>query len=113
MLRPTSAPRPAQTRLNLHGSDADHQPMSQPTQASGAPDRLSIWPVEGGRYGIDASYHGVTGYHRAEIQSELLERASLRVSLRQDLGDTWTLRLGPLTHDAAWLAIEEFIGPQQ
>jgi hypothetical protein len=22
-----------------------------------APDRLSIWPVEGGRYGIDAHYH--------------------------------------------------------
>ena len=26
-----------------------------------APDQLSIWPVEGGRFGIDAHYHGASG----------------------------------------------------
>lgn len=31
-----------------------------------APDRLSVWPVEGGRYGIDAHYHGETGVQRAK-----------------------------------------------
>lgn len=47
------------------------------------------------------------------MQRKTLEAASLRVSLRQDLGDTWTLRLGPLAHSAAWLAIEGFIGPRR
>jgi hypothetical protein len=77
-----------------------------------APDRLSVWPVEGGRYGIDATYHGVTGLERSEAQRQRLEAARLHVSLRQELGDNWTLRLGPLTHSAAWTAIEAFLGPR-
>lgn len=76
-----------------------------------APDRLSIWPVEGGRYGLDATYHGRTGFERAEAQRQHLQAANLTASVRQELGDDWTLRLGPLTHNAAWTAIEAFIGP--
>lgn len=76
-----------------------------------APDRLSIWPVEGGRYGLDATYHGATGFERAEAQRRHLQAANLSASVRQELGDDWTLRLGPLTQSAAWTAIEAFIGP--
>jgi hypothetical protein len=76
-----------------------------------APDRLSVWPVEGERYGLDATYHGTTGFERAEAQRQHLQAASLRASIRQELGDDWTLRLGPLTHSAAWTAIEAFLGP--
>lgn len=77
-----------------------------------APDRMSVWPVEDGRYGIDATYHGVTGFERAEAQLQRLQAAHhLSASVRQELGDSWTLRLGPLTHGAAWAAIEAFIGP--
>ena len=36
---------------------------------------------------------------------------NLSASVRQELGDGWTLRLGPLTHGAAWAAIEAFLGP--
>jgi hypothetical protein len=75
-----------------------------------APDRLSVWPVEGGRYGLDATYHGSTGFERAEVQRQRLQAASLTASIRQELGDRWTLRVGPLTHRAAWAAIEAFIG---
>lgn len=75
-----------------------------------APDRLSVWPVEGGRYGIDATYHGATGFERAEAQQGRLEAARLKASVRQELNDAWTLRLGPLTHGAAWAAIEAFLG---
>jgi hypothetical protein len=77
-----------------------------------APDRLSIWPVEGGRYGIDATYHGASGYERSDAQRARLERVRLAVSVRQELNDCWTLRLGPLAHDAAWTAIEAFLGPR-
>ncbi len=77
-----------------------------------APDRLSIWPVEGGRYGVDGTYQGATGYERAEAQRQRLEATKLQASVRQELGDGWTLRLGPLTHGAAWVAIEAFLGPR-
>ena len=73
-----------------------------------APDRLSIWPVEGGRYGIDAHYHGHTGNQRAEVQVSRLARAGLPAKIREDEAGT-LIRLGPLVHGAAWLAIEAFI----
>jgi hypothetical protein len=74
-----------------------------------APDRLSVWPVEGGRFGIDAHYHGHTGGQRAEVQVRRLARAGLPASVREE--DSGALiRLGPLAHSAAWLAIEAFIG---
>jgi hypothetical protein len=76
-----------------------------------APDKISIWPVEGGRYGIDSTYQGTSGFERAEAQRRRLNSANLTASIRQELGEAWTLRLGPLTRSAAWVAIEAFIGP--
>jgi hypothetical protein len=76
-----------------------------------APDRMSIWPIEGSRYGVDGTYQGATGFERAEAQRRRLESAHLQASVRQEVGDAWTLRLGPLTHGAAWAAIEAFLGP--
>jgi hypothetical protein len=74
-----------------------------------APDRLSVWPVEGGRFGIDAHYHGHTGGQRAEVQVRRLARAGLPATIREE--DSGALiRLGPLAHSAAWIAIEAFIG---
>lgn len=48
-----------------------------------APDRLSAWPVEGARYGLDATYYGgATGFERADLRS-ILVRAR-RDSNRRD-----------------------------
>ena len=74
-----------------------------------APDRLSVWPVEGGRFGIDAHYHGSTGAARAKQQQHRLATAGLRASVRTDNAET-ILRLGPLAHQAVWLALEGFLG---
>jgi hypothetical protein len=74
-----------------------------------APDRLSIWPVEGGRYGLDAHYHGRTGAERAVVQRRRLAHAGLDAKLLEEQ-DTALLRLGPLPHEAAWLALEGFLG---
>jgi hypothetical protein len=74
-----------------------------------APDRLSVWPVEGGRYGIDAHYQGATGVARAQTQVRRLERAGLTSSVRAD-ENGGLVRLGPLAHDAVWLALEAFLG---
>jgi hypothetical protein len=74
-----------------------------------APDRLSVWPVEGGRFGIDAHYQGATGAERARVQEHRLSRSGLTARTRVD-EDGALLRLGPLTHAAAWVAIEAFLG---
>ena len=74
-----------------------------------APDRMSVWPVEGGRFGIDAHYHGSTGAERARVQAHRLKRSGLVAVTRSD-DDGALLRLGPLTHSATWVAIEAFLG---
>src|SRR3954447_23533864 len=71
-----------------------------------APDELSIWPVEGGRFGVDARYHGASGRGRAAQQAGRLERVHLAATVRDEDDGGATLRLGPLAHQAAWLAIE-------
>jgi hypothetical protein len=74
-----------------------------------APDELSIWPVEGGRFGLDARYQGATGRERATAQAQRLERVNLYATVRED-PEGAILRLGPLAHKAAWVAIEAFLG---
>lgn len=74
-----------------------------------APDQLSIWPVEGGRYGIDAHYQGASGRARAGQQATRLGRVNLSATVRED-ADGAILRLGPLAHRATWLAMEAFLG---
>jgi hypothetical protein len=54
--------------------------MSLPAEAGGpllASDQMSVWPVEGGRYGVDGTYQGATGFERAEAQRRRLEAAQL------------------------------------
>jgi hypothetical protein len=77
-----------------------------------APDRLSLWPLEGGAFGIDATYQGATGLIRADAQFERLTQAGLPAQLRQEPGGACTLRLGPLAYGAAWAALEAFLGPK-
>jgi hypothetical protein len=74
-----------------------------------APDRLSVWPVEGGRYGIDAHYQGSTGLTRAERQEQRLAAAGLSASVRTD-ENGGIVRLGPLARQAVWIALEAFLG---
>jgi hypothetical protein len=75
-----------------------------------APDQLSVWPVEGGRYGLDAHYEGETGAQRAEYQAQKLAELNLRATTSPNASGGATLRLGPLAHEAAWVALEAFLG---
>ena len=103
-------------RSNMHARDAAGTDLVRftalpaETGPTWAPDRLSIWPVEGGRFGIDAHYHGATGAQRAEHQRGRLGEAGLVATVRPGPEDGATLRLGPLAHQAAWLALEAFLG---
>lgn len=86
-----------------------YTPLPAETGPTWAPDRLSVWPVEGGRYGIDAHYHGSTGLTRAEHQEQRLAAAGLSASVRNDENGS-IVRLGPLAHQAVWIALEAFLG---
>jgi hypothetical protein len=79
------------------------------------PDRLTLWPVEGGRFGLDAAFSGAFGEDYAKEHRAALKAGGLKASLRHDRApdrhhDTWTLRMGPLTADAARAAVEAFLG---
>jgi hypothetical protein len=42
------------------------------------PDKLSIWPVEGGRFGLDATFTGSSGFERAHRHERLLSAENIR-----------------------------------
>jgi hypothetical protein len=69
-----------------------------------------LWPVEGGRFGLDAHYEGATGGQRAEYQAHKLAQLNLRATVQENPSGGTTLRLGPLAHEAAWVALEAFLG---
>jgi hypothetical protein len=80
-----------------------------PMKAGPVPDRMTIWPVDDGRYGLDATFHGGTGYERAQQHQVELERAGVPHSFRQELDGAWTLRFGPLTAADIATALGAFV----
>jgi hypothetical protein len=72
-------------------------------------DKLSIWPLDSGQYGLDASFQGRSGYERMERHEAVLKAAGVRFSLVQELGDAWTLRFGPLTGIEVSVALRSFV----
>ncbi len=104
----------ARTSISARAARADlvhYTALPAETGPTWAPDRLSVWPVEGGRFGIDAHYQGTNGAERAAHQQRRLAAAGLQTTIRPaGPDDGAALRLGPLTHTAVWLALEAFLG---
>jgi hypothetical protein len=73
------------------------------------PDRLSLWPVEGGRYGIDVSFTGKTGLAPAERWRDFLAEHGMAAKLIQELGGAWTVRVGPVARDDAQRVVGSFL----
>lgn len=67
-----------------------------PAKAGPVPDRLTIWPVDDGRYGLDATFQGASGYQRAGHHEQELSRRGVPYRFIQELDGGWTLRFGPL-----------------
>ena len=77
--------------------------------APGVPDRVSVWPLEAGRFGIDVTYEGATGYELASRHEASLTNAGIPYSFRQEMGGGWTVRLTiPAGHVATVVA--RFVG---
>jgi hypothetical protein len=72
-------------------------------------DRVSIWPMEDGTYGLDATFQGASGYERMQRHEAPLEQASVRWSLRQELDGGWTIRFGPITVADVSTALQAFV----
>ena len=72
-------------------------------------DRLTLWPVDDGRYGLDAVFQGASGYDRCEEHHAALRAAGVDCSLVQNLDNSWSLRLGPLTAHDVGRAIAAFV----
>lgn len=70
--------------------------LNLPAVAGPVPDRLTIWPVDDGRYGLDATFQGASGYERCGYHETQLKRQDVPYNLRQELDGGWTLRFGPL-----------------
>jgi hypothetical protein len=102
----------AHTSTSSRNARADlvpYTPLPAETGPVWAPDRLSVWPVEGGRYGIDAHYQGLTGIERAHVQRTRLEKLGLSATVKHD-AEGGLIRIGPLQHVPTWLALEAFLG---
>ncbi len=80
-----------------------------PTKAGPVPDRLTIWPIDDGRYGLDATFQGETGYERAQVHHELLQADGIPHTFRQELDGAWTLRFGPLPAADVATALGAFV----
>jgi hypothetical protein len=72
-------------------------------------DRLTLWPVDDGRYGLDAVFQGASGYERCEEHEKALKSLGIMYSLLQNLDGSWSLRFGPLTALEVGKAISAFI----
>jgi hypothetical protein len=80
-----------------------------PTQAGPVPDRISIWPLDDGSYGLDATFQGASGYERADWHVDALREAGVRPSFVQELGGAWTIRFGPLSAMEVSKALTAFV----
>jgi hypothetical protein len=72
-------------------------------------DKLSIWPLDSGQYGLDASFQGRSGFERMELHETALKAVGIKFSLVQELGDAWTLRFGPLSAAEVSVALRSFV----
>lgn len=72
-------------------------------------DRLTLWPVDDGRYGLDAVFQGASGYERCEEHEQALRALGARFRILQNLDSSWSLRFGPLTAIEVGKALSAFI----
>jgi hypothetical protein len=72
-------------------------------------DKLTLWPMDDGRYGLDAVFQGLTGYERCEDHSNALKEAGVKCRMLQNLDNSWSLRFGPMTAMDVGRAVSAFV----
>jgi hypothetical protein len=74
------------------------------------PDRLTLWPLDEGQYGLDLSFAGAWGCEDAEQLALHLRARGLPHVLRPDADGAWTVRLGPLSSLQVAGALDAVVG---
>jgi hypothetical protein len=96
--------------LKARRLDADFIVVANlPSQAGPVPDRMTIWPMDDGRYGLDATFQGASGFERAESHKASLGASGVSHSFRQEPSGAWTLRFGPLSAADVSVALMAFV----
>jgi hypothetical protein len=72
-------------------------------------DKLTLWPVDDGRYGLDAVFQGASGYERCEEHRVALKAAGVECRMLQGMDNSLSLRFGPLTAHEAGRAVSAFV----
>jgi hypothetical protein len=72
------------------------------------PNRISIWPIDDERFGIDFTYHGATGYADAEFADSIIKAAGFATTFRQELDQAWSVRIGPVPRWAMLETLQRF-----
>jgi hypothetical protein len=80
-------------------------PDGRPTR----PDKLSIWPVEGERFGVDVLYVGPHGFRRADVVHRQLVAAGVDGRLLQEGEDGWVVRFGPVGRDDMLVVLNGYV----
>jgi hypothetical protein len=82
-----------------------------PTLALGPtrPDKLTLWPVEGDRYGIDVVYLGAQGWKRANVVHGQLAVAGVPTKFLQEVDGSWKVRIGPIGRDEMLTVLNGFV----
>ncbi len=72
-------------------------------------DKLTLWPMDDGRYGLDAVFQGVSGFERCEEHKSALDTAGVKCRMLQGLDNSWSLRFGPLSAHEVGRAVAAFV----
>ncbi len=80
-------------------------PDGRPTR----PDKLSIWPIEEERFGVDVLYVGPHGFRRADVVHRQLVAAGVDCKLLQESEADWVVRFGPVSRDDMLVVLNGYV----
>lgn len=95
--------------MGLFDRDFGEAPDPRSELGPARPDRLTIWPVEGDRFGIDVEYTGAGGYSKAMRVVDALADAGVRGKLEQGVEREWRVRVGPVEREDLLAVVNGFI----
>lgn len=88
-----------------------HLPARAPTLRLGPtrPDKLTPWPLEDDRYGIDVVYQGAQGWRRANTVHGQLGAAEVASRFLQEVDGAWKVRIGPVERGDMLTVLNGFV----
>ncbi len=97
--------------LKAGAARADHpRRMTLSPRDTEPPDRLTLWPVGDGRFGLDVWWTGRHGLASAEQLRSALDASGLNSRIIQSIdGRSWALRVGPIDERETARVVSHFL----